>query len=766
MCLSMPIFRSLPMLILLLLSGAVGASATDWKPWQRLYKDSRIEVQVRFMISPWTSCSNGQGNDIKYEYRVRGRYQSEEQYVNWRMTYLDCENNLMERISCIQIGGSVDGNISNWQTITSDYYQFTGSQEKVNTEFELGAFCAEQTNTLISSSVLESQADGGSIENNDVYELVGSVAPEGIEGKTMVRAGERTNLSVQGGKLGFNAEWVWYLNDCGGEPIGRGARISFQPKDNCEVYVRAEGPSEKSRCTLISLFIDRKSYPATSIKGTPVVCPGTSIELIAEGGYLGDGAEWVWYKDGCGKERIASGRKLDVKVHRNSEYFVRAEGGQNTTTCVSYSVRVRQLSEAPASIVVSKANLCFQEEVTLTVKGGRLGDEAKWVWYSGACTGTKVGTGATLDLKPTANTTYFVRAEGACINTDCVSTALKVQPEMRKPLTYFISTQGEASRKSKMVLSMAHGPFPADTRFRWMRDDCVNGELIAEARTVEVSKRKKRTYFVTATSRCGKIECVRYDHVPDRRNRFEYPGYQRQDLFHAGLGLGLLEWNNGLHDAVARTANGMVRSELIRLQSVGIPVSVQLHPLFTEYVSLGVEASGLASYSTAFFFPFAYNDYEEKSSYLRLLVNGELAVGTRPVKLLVTQGLEWDRLRTKRSSKNAIPAVKHEIDTEARHHVSTFGLRFGLYEPKYKERGSVLDVSYVFRDTDPEVSLLFDPDRLGSYQHGLRVSFWRLSRFRIGLYAMSHTPDTPLWSSKAADLNFGVSFLLFRSMFL
>jgi hypothetical protein len=55
-----------------------------------------------------------------------------------------------------------------------------------------------------------------------------------------------------------------------------------------------------------------------------------------------------------------------------------------------------------------------------------LGAGAVWRWYSGSCGGTLVGTGTSISVSPTSATTYFVRAEGTCNTTACVSTSVAV----------------------------------------------------------------------------------------------------------------------------------------------------------------------------------------------------------------------------------------------------------------------------------------------------------------------------------------------------
>lgn len=65
----------------------------------------------------------------------------------------------------------------------------------------------------------------------------------------------------------------------------------------------------------------------------------------------------------------------------------------------------------------SQNNTCAFQSVTLTLSSGFIGGGANWVWYSGSCGTTSVGTGTSIVVSPSVNTSYFVRAEGGCLTS-------------------------------------------------------------------------------------------------------------------------------------------------------------------------------------------------------------------------------------------------------------------------------------------------------------------------------------------------------------
>lgn len=56
------------------------------------------------------------------------------------------------------------------------------------------------------------------------------------------------DLSVSGGSLGTEADWVWYSAYCGGVKIGTGSSIEITPLSSGKYFVRAEGKANKTNC--------------------------------------------------------------------------------------------------------------------------------------------------------------------------------------------------------------------------------------------------------------------------------------------------------------------------------------------------------------------------------------------------------------------------------------------------------------------------------------------------------------------------------------
>ncbi len=72
--------------------------------------------------------------------------------------------------------------------------------------------------------------------------------------------------------------------------------------------------------------------------------------------------------------------------------------------------------------------MCLGGAASLEILSGNLNDATDWVWYSGSCGGTLVGTGTFLSVSPTVTTTYYVRGEGGCVVPGvCESITIEVE---------------------------------------------------------------------------------------------------------------------------------------------------------------------------------------------------------------------------------------------------------------------------------------------------------------------------------------------------
>ncbi|MFN9954502.1 MAG: hypothetical protein ACK55I_15515, partial [bacterium] len=102
------------------------------------------------------------------------------------------------------------------------------------------------------------------------------------------------------------------------------------------------------------------------------------------------------------------------------------------------------------------------------VTGGTLGSGANWQWYTGSCGGTSAGTGISLSVNPTLNTTYFARAEGICNNTACESKRIIIR-DSSSALTGLSATLDTVLPGQTTTLKVVGGQLGNRAVWRWYK---------------------------------------------------------------------------------------------------------------------------------------------------------------------------------------------------------------------------------------------------------------------------------------------------------
>ncbi len=333
-----------------------------------------------------------------------------------------------------------------------------------------------------------------------------SSAPIAISGSTTICNGGSTTLSVIGGSLGTGANWQWYSSSCGGAAVGSGSSVTVSPTSNTTYFVRAEGTCNTTSCVSTTVTVNQPSVAPGSVSATfNTICNGQTTILSVNGGALGTGASWVWYAGGCGSGgSVGSGSSISVSPTSTTTYFVRAEGTCGNTSCASATITVNQPSTDPSSISGTTV-ICNGQSTTLSVVGGSLGTSANWQWYTSSCGGASAGSGSSITVSPTGTTTYFVRAEGICNNTACVSVTVTVnQPSVAASSISGTTTICEGG---STTLSVVGGSLGTGANWQWYSGSC-GGTAVGSGTSVTVTPTVTTDYYVRAEGTCGNSSCV------------------------------------------------------------------------------------------------------------------------------------------------------------------------------------------------------------------------------------------------------------------
>jgi gliding motility-associated-like protein len=323
------------------------------------------------------------------------------------------------------------------------------------------------------------------------------------------------NISLQagGGTLGTGAVVRWYSGSCGGTLVGTGNPFNISaPTSSTTYFARYESTGcGNTGCASVDVIVNTPSTAPTGISASSTsVCPNAQVTLTVQGGSLGAGASWEWYAVNCGSAPIGTGTSINVNPASTTTYFVRAVSSCGNTLCASVTINTKTLSTDPTGISTNNNNFCPGASATLTVQGGSLGSGAVWTWYEGTCCVTPIGTGSSILVSPSATTTYYVRAEGDCNNSNPTSTTLTVKTESTAPSSIFASRTTVCVTNNSVSLSLIGGTLGTGATWEWYEGACppAGGTLISTNNSVTVAPTTTTTYFVRANGDCGATACV------------------------------------------------------------------------------------------------------------------------------------------------------------------------------------------------------------------------------------------------------------------
>jgi len=464
-------------------------SQSDWESVGTLYKDSYVKVELQYRLNDPCDIN---GRSSRFRYFITGSPGGTDKFINWRMDYYNCDKTITCRTNFFNIGKfpseGINENID-WRfdgyKLEIPFYDVTiSSRPEVKASFTkalpvslppksiLGSTSikfGEQTILKVQGGALGSQAEWKWYSENCGVNLVGkgesitvtpvtntkyfvraespngftdcvstyvqvdtrSTDPSLIEGKKIVCRGDKNiSLSVSGGSLGLNAEWMWYEDTTKKKLIGKGKTITVSPIQNSIYSVRAEGPSNITNWVSIEMIlIDEKLQDPGKIIGNNFVCQGSKLELRLNDNLTSKNSEWVWYAGSVNTgNQVGKGNSMSVIPNVNTTYFVRGEGICGVTKEQTVVVNVGVASNSPNSILVPTHKIFSGKKIQLSVQGGSLGDNAKWTWYKNSCTnGKKIGTGETITTRVRKRTEFSVRAESDCNTTSCATTTINPQ---------------------------------------------------------------------------------------------------------------------------------------------------------------------------------------------------------------------------------------------------------------------------------------------------------------------------------------------------
>lgn len=244
------------------------------------------------------------------------------------------------------------------------------------------------------------------------------------------------------------------------------------------------------------------ALPKVNIAGNININYGESTILRIDGGSLNGKAVWRWYVNECGGVALATGESVKVTPLENKQYYVRAEGSTDTSLCLNVSISVDPNSKAPERIE-GKNSFCLNEKnIPLTVKGGKLGKDARWSWYQDSLKGLHLGNGPVIYVSPVRKTTYYVIAEGGP-NT-VLPTTFQIEPaeeefsDPEKILGSNVICNGSA-----LELEVTGGKISQYASWTWYKNEINKASKIGNGRKIKIYPNESAKYLVRGEGSCS-----------------------------------------------------------------------------------------------------------------------------------------------------------------------------------------------------------------------------------------------------------------------
>ena len=143
-------------------------------------------------------------------------------------------------------------------------------------------------------------------------------------------------------------------------------------------------------------------------------------------------------------------------------------------------------STPPSSILIDTNEICLGDSIKLKINDGVLGTGASWLWFSDSCNGNNIGVGDSIFVSPTANKSYFVRADD-CGQSTCKAVNINVIPPPIQILHYLGPNTSICSGDTLLLTA------PFGYNYLW-QDGSFNSFFTVT---------EQGTYFVEISNQCG-----------------------------------------------------------------------------------------------------------------------------------------------------------------------------------------------------------------------------------------------------------------------
>lgn len=303
--------------------------------------------------------------------------------------------------------------------------------------------------------------------------------------------------------------WYWQGTSCDTTKL-LGSGTTYSATASGTYYLRAfssTGGCWSPSCASVVVQVDSYSVAVTNPPNPVSNSPQCNNVTITRSGTPAVGETWYWQGSTCGTS-TSLGSANTYNATNTDTYFIRA---RNTTTgcwsqfCGNTPVTINTSSVAATGLIANTNPVCYGDSITITVTGGTLGSGAQWKWYYNSCgNGAPITTGNTLTGPVTSSGTVYVRAEGTCNSTACVSINISAFPQL------LVNAGTDTTLCSGQSVTLGANPTASGVspfNYTWLPVSNLNSTTIANPVATPATS---TTYavIVTDANNCSKIDSV------------------------------------------------------------------------------------------------------------------------------------------------------------------------------------------------------------------------------------------------------------------
>ncbi|OAV45148.1 hypothetical protein A3850_011890 [Lewinella sp. 4G2] len=255
-----------------------------------------------------------------------------------------------------------------------------------------------------------------------------SLNPGSISGtQTICSGGNPSNLASTAAGVSFGTnilyQWQISIDQVNWRNIGTATNLSYNPPAGLSqtVYYRRRA-TDNCGITGFSnvVTVTVKPLPNGSLTGDATICEGNSANLTFTA--TSGTAPFDLVFNGTSYQNLTSGTQIPVTPTTTTIYSLSSvvdDNGCVRTSGLGTSATVTvETNSTPPTIAPVSPGVCPNTNIVLSASGGIVGTGAVIRWYTGPNgTGSLLGSGPTVTVSPTVETTYYARREGNCNTT-------------------------------------------------------------------------------------------------------------------------------------------------------------------------------------------------------------------------------------------------------------------------------------------------------------------------------------------------------------